>query len=52
MMKVIQKIQKHEDTARRNYDRANLYLQKYREAKAKANSNVFKAQRLREQVTA
>lgn len=51
MTRVIQKIQKLEDIARREYDKANLYLYKSKQAKAKANSNVFQAQRLREQVT-
>ncbi len=52
MIKVIQKIQKLEDQARKKYERHILHLQKSREDKAEYKSLVFKAQRLREQVTA
>lgn len=51
MTKVIQKIQKVEDQARKKYERYILHLQKSRENKAEYQSLVFKAQRLREQVT-
>ncbi len=51
MTKVIQKIQKLEDQARRKYERHILHLQKSRKDEAEYRSLVFKAQRLREQVT-
>lgn len=51
MMKIIQKIQKLEDKARKKYEYANACLAKSRKAKEEANLSTFKAQRLREQVT-
>jgi len=51
MTKVIQKIQRLEDQARKRYERHILYLQKSRRDEAEYKSLVFKAQRLREQVT-